>query len=395
MSNRQQIVVSGRNPEVVEQIISCLSGASELQVVKRLLINGHRDPLEAGQKPAALILALSEHAEEELDCLLQRASEERPPLLIVGEIANQSVMRLAMQAGSRDFLNEPVSAALLIPAIRNILAETESTPDRNKSTTTFINAKGGSGSSLLAANYADILQRRFGRDCLLMDLDRQFAALPHYLDISPAASLFDALQVIPELDEMAVEGFIAKHKTGLSLMSHKHLAMSAELPDENAELDECEGILKLIDLVQLKYPHLVIEVPQYLDSVSATALQSSDTVVMVLQQNIPSIRDAARLKTMLTRELDIPSSRIQAVLNRRSSNSNTELEDVKLALDLEKVYSISNDFKTASLATDMGLPLFEVSEKSPLTANLVDLVCALEGIEKPTPSNVFTRLLRS
>ena len=163
--------------------------------------------------------------------------------------------------------------------------------------TTFINAKGGSGASFLAASFGHICEVVDETTTVLVDLDRQFASLPQYLDIEPAASIFDALRVVKELDEVAIDAFLGRHESGLRVMAGKHSVRYDE------ELQDGEAAMALFKILDKKFQRIVVEVPRHLDVLSVAALERSDHVVMVVQQSVPGIRDGARLKTILCSDL--------------------------------------------------------------------------------------------
>ncbi len=96
------------------------------------------------------------------------------------------MMRMAMKAGARDFLTEPVDQKELINMLLQLESEKRQTAISEKGTlTAFINAKGGSGASVLACNVAHMMQERSQQEVILMDLDMQFGALAQYLDLKP------------------------------------------------------------------------------------------------------------------------------------------------------------------------------------------------------------------
>jgi pilus assembly protein CpaE len=397
MSHRHQILIAGRDPETLKEIARCLASEKDVELSHSVLVNGHHDPLaKLKNAPDVLILGLTEFSHLELEAFAKTPPELRPQLVIVGSVTDASVMRLAMQAGSRDFLPE-IAKAELLPAVRRILDE-KARIDSPEKIITFINAKGGSGSSFLAANYAQMNQQVHGYNTVLLDMDRQFAALPQYLDLQPPASLFDAMRVVHELDEVAVSAFIGKHSSGLSVMAPKINNFRDET-EYDQEIDEAAAIQSLLGILKKRYTHIVAEVPRYLDSLGATVLQESDQIMLVLQQNVPAVRDAVRLQSLMFNQLDIPLDRITVVVNRYGDNSSTQLDDVRDALNTKRLFTIGNDFKSASEAVDMGVAISEAAPKSPITQNLSKLIDLNEGHEKGKSGGLFARsfgaLLRS
>jgi pilus assembly protein CpaE len=298
-----------------------------------------------------------------------------------------------MRAGARDFLPDPVTPDELLAAISRVASEKSGfETDTSDLVTTFIDAKGGSGGSFLAANFAHICQVDKGLSTLLMDLDRQFAALPQYLDIQPSASLFDALRVVDELDAVAVNGFIARHRSGLGVMAGKH-GSGASYYEFDANKREHEAIGDLLDILAGTYQRIVVEVPRHLDEIGAAVLKRSDHIVMVVQQNVPAIRDAARLKKILCTDIGVDADCIKVLVNRYQPNLNTELEDMRSALAVEELFTVPNDYKAVSNSIDMGVPIHELARKSPVTTALAKLPDFLSGKQDVRSKGLLTRSL--
>jgi pilus assembly protein CpaE len=378
---------------LIDEIKTSLANQDHLDVNTRLLINGHHDPLQDVETlPAIVVLGLSKTSEKELEAFAAYPVEKRPILVIVGG-EHACMMRLAMQAGARDFLSCPYNGKELIASINRILKELKpsSGSDPANRVITFINAKGGSGSSFLAANYAHTSQTLGNKKTLLLDLDRQFAPLPQYLDLNPQASLFDALYAVAELDELAVEGFISRHSSDLGVMASNLHLNGEEMP---AQIDERPALASLLEVLLKRHERIVAEVPRHLDEIGAAMLQASDRVLVVMQQSVPDLRDASRLTTILTKELGIDPSRILPLVNRCDAKSSTTLDDIRKVLRAPTLHNIPNDFGNVSQAIDMGVPLAEIYPKSTAVIAMQTMLKAFEGIEEKQSPGLISRLMR-
>ena len=394
MSFKKRILLVSRSAEAVSSLQDCFAGRSEYQLETALLVNGHNDPLQGVEPlPDVLVLRLNEQSSIELQELVARPAHLRAPLIVVGGERDTECMRLAMQAGARDFIKEPVVAQDLLVAVSRVLTEAEpSSQERVRPLTTFINAKGGSGSSFLATSYAHICQVVHGLDTVLMDMDRQFAALPQYLDISPAASLFDSLRVVGELDAVAIDAFAAKHGSGLRVMAGRQ-AESASEPEQELALENGDVVPALLDVLEQRFDRVVAEVPRHLDVLGAAMLRESGWVVMVVQQSVPAMRDAARLKGILTQELGVDPERIKVLVNRYQPERGMDLGDIKGALGVADVFVVPNDFKTVSESVDVGVPIYELARKSPVAVALAKFSSYLTGTHEAESKGFLSRSL--
>jgi pilus assembly protein CpaE len=222
-------------------------------------------------------------------------------------------------------------------------------------------------------------------DTVLVDLDRQFGSLPQYLDIEPAASIFDALRVVNELDEVAIEAFLGRHESGLCVMAGKHSVKFDQ------ELQHGETAVELLKILDRKFQRIVVEVPRHLDVLSVAALERSDHVVMVVQQSVPGIRDGARLKTILCSDLGIESERVKVLVNRYQASLYTELDDIRTAMQVDEVFTVPNDFKLVSESVNMGVPIYQLGRKSSVTNSLLQLRNQLSGRVDASSKNFLSR----
>ena len=110
-----------------------------------------------------------------------------------------------MRAGARDALPEPVAADELQAAINRMLMEVQAEQGTGGKLVAVMNAKGGSGATMLACNLAHQLSIRGGRT-LLLDLDLQFGTVAHCLDVLPTHSHMEVLKQVDELDGIALRG---------------------------------------------------------------------------------------------------------------------------------------------------------------------------------------------
>ncbi len=204
---RLQLLISSRDAGALQHLQQICQRVSGLQVDTRLVSNGHTDPLYGLEKfPDFLLLRVSHLWREELAALLQHPPQERPPLIVCGPLEEREGIRLAMQAGARDFLPEPVAAEELMGALGRMLMEARASGGSGGKLVAVMNAKGGSGATLLACNLAHQLSAK-GGSTLLLDLDLQFGSVAHYLDVHPAHSHVEVLQQIGDMDSVALRGF--------------------------------------------------------------------------------------------------------------------------------------------------------------------------------------------
>lgn len=332
------------------------------------MANGSTDPLLGIDfHPDVLILHADDHIVEQLRTLAERRSRDRPALVVVGDHLPTEAMKYALRAGARDFFGEE-DGEELDASLRRLDAELCAGDDDDQShTVVVVNAKGGSGGTFVATSLAYLSATAAGDKTVVMDLDFQYAALPHYLDLAPKRGLLEALAHTHELDEMAVEAYATRHPCGLHVM--------APLPDSQAPADFsiADRLTELLRVLKRRYQRIIIDLPRHLDEAGSRTLQAADEIVVVLQQSLLSIHDAVRLKSILLRELAIPEARITFVVNRYSKRGTLDIGDIQSALDDDDLALIPNHYKLVAESLETGVPLVEQAAGSGVAKALLAL----------------------
>lgn len=384
MEEHLTLLLTGKSKRELDRIAKLLPSKTEMKVVLRLMNEGQADPLYNLPKlPDALILSLSGDWEMELKALSARPLAERPPLLIIGPVGEARMMRMAMQAGARDFFAHPLEEAELVAAVERLLQDivTAGDPFIGK-ITSVINAKGGSGASILAASMAHILTVKGGLTTALLDIDLQFGVLPQYFDLQANNGLLQSIDSLEALDATAVEGYMLKHHSGLHVLGNSPeqavLPGAEEIPTAEARVG------KLLDLLTRRYEHIVVDLPRQIDPFTSVFLRYSDQVLIVLQQSLAHLRDTQRL-LLFMQELAIQSSRIKIVVNRYDKNLPVTLRDIEKAVNQRCFMTLPNDFQRVSESVNLGVPLYERYPNARMSKALSEMAEKLSA--KPFPQS--------
>ena len=368
-----EILLAGRSKPELEALEQLLDHHSGVKVSTRLINNGHTDPLYSiGTLPDVLIYVSSELWAEELAALGARPPSERPPTLVVGPAGDFTQFRMAMQAGARDFFTLPVSQEDLASALERISRDLKTETNRKTAKlTVVINAKGGSGASVVATNIAHINALESERRTLLVDLDLQFGALPVYLNLAPNNGLFQALHDVDKLDSLAIEGLVLKHPGGLRVL--------ATSPDELVMPQEVPGsrVAALFELLAESYDEIIVDMPRQIDPVTSLVIQHADRIVVMMEASLAHVRDAKRLLQILHQVLGVPDDRIKVVINRYDKNGSLQKSDIKNTLEQQDVMTLPSDFRRVNESVNLGSPLYDMARGAPITKRLLGLSRAL------------------
>jgi pilus assembly protein CpaE len=386
MNHSIDVLLVSRKKEALDTLEQHLRGAG-VSARRQMNSNGHVDPLHNVEKlPDVLILHLSHLWREELEAVAARHVERRIVLIVVGASSDMGMMRLAMQAGARDLLPEPVVRTDLLAALERVKRERQTQAQSVQGTmAAFVNAQGGCGATLLACNVAHMLAAESKKRTALLDLGLQFGAAPLYLDLFPQRGVWQAVENLDGLDEVALEGYFARHASGLHVLSH-----GTDEPVEARELSPA-AVERLLDVAQRGHDHLIVDLPRRVDGVLATVVPRSHQVVVVLQQSVTALRDATRLLQWLRTEGAVARDRLCVVVNRYDKGAQISAADIQKGLSCDDPVLVPNDFRMVSECINSGTPLLDHARGAAITKAVMSLETRLGGASARPRSGVLAR----
>ncbi len=390
MPQKLKVLLASRSAEALKILTAALANAPEFASSTRLIGNGHTDPLSGLQSvPDVLVLRFDAESLAELATLAESSPDSRPPLIVVGPAGNADAMRLAVRSGARDFLAEPVNPDELISVLASLRAEPRrgTVEPQRADVTVIIGAAGGVGTSFIACNLAHALATQSGTPTLLLDLDINAAPLAGFLDLAPERGLLPAIAEVEFLDEHALQGYVTKHRSGLYLMGAPSRAIVSAKDVDAARFATLMGVL------ESNYRHIVADASHALDELSVTALGMASTVVLVVQQSVVQLRQAARLLRTLYSEIGIPDDRIRVVVNRHLKRSTVALEDIRRTLAREHLTVLPNHYQAVLASIDGGVPLLEFDRYSPVAKAIVELQREIGGAPRAERPSLLRRAL--
>jgi pilus assembly protein CpaE len=388
--DKRQILIASRSLQATSAVHALIDNSDWLSIETRVIDDRQRDPLHGlASHPDVVLFRINGNSVRELDELAPYFGGDRPPLIVVGDAGHPECMRAAMRAGARDFLTQPVSRAELLTTIARVADEnTQAKRHSGGRITALVNAKGGSGATFIACSIAHLFAGPSKIRTVLMDLDLQAAALPRYLDIEPKRSLLEAVEVASDLDGTAIEAYLTKHASGLAVLSGLR---DGAMLQQDRMLDRFDRVLNL--LVET-FERLIIDVPRQLDPFNARVLERSHQIVLVLQQSVPSLHEAARMYELITRNLAIARGQITILVNRYHKKAPVELSAIEQSFGDSPTICIPNDYDAVTESINLGVPIHEQARRSSVTKALLHLQKELGGGEPAATKRLFFPMLR-
>ena len=126
-----------------------------------------------------------------------------------------------MRAGAREFLPEPLLANTLKEAVARALARREKSQHQAPvgKVLMFAGAKGGSGVTTVATNFAIALTKEDAGKVVLVDMDLQLGEVALGLGLTPQFSILDALKNEERLDADFLMSMLVRHTSGLAVLA--------------------------------------------------------------------------------------------------------------------------------------------------------------------------------
>jgi pilus assembly protein CpaE len=294
--------------------------------------------------------------------VVETICDRKPTATVMVYSATQQADLLvsSMRAGAREFLTGVIPPNVLGDALLRASARRVELTERRVrgKILVFWGAKGGSGVTTLATNFAIALRQETGGEVALLDLHPHLGDVAVLLGITPQFTIAEALANPGRLDKEFVSTLMTSHRTGLSVMA---------APDKYSSLPvEGSSIGKLVDLVGAQFSYVVIDAGLGLGEGAAPLFQLASTIYLVTQVDIPSLRSSQRFVSYLQA---FGGPNIELVLNRfEGRRAQFDDEQLGKTLGIAPKWKVPNDYSAARRAADTGAPV--VSERGAIAESL-------------------------
>ncbi|MEJ2747224.1 MAG: AAA family ATPase, partial [Anaerolineae bacterium] len=208
--------------------------------------------------------------------------------------------------------------------------------------------KGGSGCSTVAINMGVNLAK-LGYSTVLIDGSLQFGDVAVMLNMKPITSVVDLSDHVGEIDNELINSVIQKHQSNLNVLLAPPRPEMAEVVTEAKMKD-------LLNTLRDLYDFIVVDTSSNLDGITLSILDVSDRIILVTQQNLPSLKNASRFFD-LSASLEYGAEKTCLVVNRVSDKKGISVKDISNTLKRPVVMTIPIDDDTVNSAIDQGVPL--------------------------------------
>ncbi len=252
------------------------------------------------------------------------------------------LMLEAMRVGVRECVAEPLDAQELEAAIARVTVKHRI----DGAVFAFVGAKGGVGTTTTAVNVALELSQVAPKQTLLIDLHLSNGDAGLFLGEDPRFSVVDALDNAARLDQAFFGSLVVRSKGRLDLLASPDAAVAP--PADSAR------IRTLLEFAASHYRYTVLDVPRS-ESAALEALDAVSRVVIVANQEVPTVRSAGRMAARLRQRYG--KERVSLVITRYDPKAEIGQDDIEKTVGSRVRHLVPSDYRRAVEALNDGKPL--------------------------------------
>lgn len=387
MADSIRVLIVDDLPETRENVRKLLQFEQDVEVINQAGTGEEAIEMAKADQPDIILMDINMPGIDGIGAS-QRITElvPRAQIIIMSVQSDSDYLRRAMMAGARDFLTKPFGGDELVAAIRRVYEKRPNIaaiPSRRQQDGTgrqmaealpesvagniiaVFSPKGGSGCSTVAINLGVSIAKQ-GYSTALVDGSLQFGDVAVMLNMKPITSVVDLSDHVSELDNELISSVIQKHQSDLNVL------LAPPRP-EMAEVVTEEKLKDLLNALRDMYDFIIVDTSSSLDSISLSILDVADRIILVTQQNLPSLKNASRFFD-LSQSLNYKTDKVSLVVNRVSDKKGISVKDISNTLKRPVIMAIPIDDDTVNSAIDQGIPLVTGgNKKRPVSVAIIKL----------------------
>lgn len=246
----------------------------------------------------------------------------------------------------------------------------------------FFGCRGGTGSSVLAANLGCELARA-GLSTCLVDLDLQLGEALTMLGLEaglPLSSLAGQ-----SVDWEMLSPRLPRHVSGLCALSQTGYL------DDLSQF-QASHIPPLLRNLASQFSVVIVDGVRDFNDHALAALDVADRVILVATQDVPAVRGAAR-RLSICRRLGYSAEKFMLLLNRFDKRCRLTPAMVAEEIGMAPSFTVVNDFPLVERAINEGSTFRDLRPQAELTRQMEAMARHLFGIRSSGPKSLWKRLL--
>ena len=274
-------------------------------------------------------------------------------VIALAESRDPELLLRAMRGGCTEFLHKPFTADSLNDTLNRLdeqFASSASSTQKSGSILTFIGVKGGVGTTTIAVHMAMYLVQSHKKRTLLIDHHPELGHACVYLGMDGSRYNYqEVVRNVSRLDSELLKGYIAKHPSGLEVLSSPDICSGLKFGNADA-------VATTLEFLRSEYDYVIVDCPTSMDDTTLAVIDVSTSVYLVATPEIGAIRDLARYVDHLTR-IEGTTQKMQVVVNRVSSRYAVDVEHIEKAIGVPVAIQLPNSYGELVRSANLGEPI--------------------------------------
>jgi pilus assembly protein CpaE len=320
-----------------------------------------------------IIIELDSNPEHALDLVENICGNSSTTVMVYSAQADSELLVRCMRAGAREFITAPIVPTAIAEALVRASVRRPAARGGKKALGklfVFASAKGGSGVTTVASNFALMLAKESGQSTVLIDLDLPLGNVAIDLGITTQFSTANAIESSDRLDSNLLTTLLTKHRSGLSVLAAPDRYVPVPLSDQAVE--------KLLNVARQDFDNVVIDAGSSIGATCKTLFKGANIVYLITQVSISGLRNSNRV---ISEFFSSGGPQLEIVLNRFLPRSlGIDEENITKALTRPVNWKIPSDYLAARRAQNTATPLaMEDSPISQVIRQMARTACGLPG----------------
>jgi pilus assembly protein CpaE len=298
------------------------------------------------------------------------------PVIILTARSQRVDQQTALEAGADLYLSKPVAPVEFLSQVNELLARSTDVPPTAAAKIlvgriiSVFSLRGGVGVTSVAVSLAVALARQYQDTVPLIDLSFATGHAAIMLNLHPRLTVAQLLT--NRVDSEAIEKYLLPHPSGVQLLA----APSIPSPPGAVSAD---AVTQLLDALKPLYSYTVVDTTSSLDDATMSALDASDTILLILSPEVLSVQTALATRQAL-HSRGIAPEKVRLVLNQITPKPALSLKVIENVLKQPIETTLPYEPKQTQ-AVAMGQPLLLSDPVSPLAVSIQALASAV-GVTK-------------
>lgn len=285
---------------------------------------------------------------------LQQLFPGKVTVIALAQSREPELLLLAMRGGCTEFLHKPLKAEAFTEVLRRLERQWTATTTAHTnpvgSILSFFGAKGGVGTTTLAVHLSTYLVQVCQKRVLLIDNHAELGHVSVYLGLDGSRYHFnEVVRNVSRLDSELLQGFVAKHSSGLEVLSSPDVCGNMNIMDP-------EAVSKTLEFLRNEYDYVILDCATALDEIALAVIDVSTRVYLVATPEIGAIRDLSRYVDNLM-QIDYTTEKMHVVINRFSSRYAVSVEQIEKAIRLPIAIRLPNSYTELVRSVNLGEPI--------------------------------------